>query len=138
MECIFHFPSRLQFLKEAARVLKPGGLIVLSDFVPKKLNGSRSWIGKAIGRQIQKGYGQLGGDWSDGDYNEMARAANLRFILNKDITANTLPTYPILLDLFPSPSMMAWPTRLLKWVSYLHLIRYRVLCFAKDSQISHN
>src|SRR5438034_5931485 len=25
VECIFHFPSRLRFLKEAARVLKPGG-----------------------------------------------------------------------------------------------------------------
>lgn len=132
VECIFHFPSRLQFLQEAARVLKPGGLIVLSDFVPKKINGSNGWIGKAIGRQMQKGYGPLGGDWPDGNYHAMAQAANLRLIIDKDITANTLPTYPVLLDLFPSPSSMAWPTRLLKWASYLHLIRYRILTFAKD------
>jgi SAM-dependent methyltransferase len=132
VECIFHFPSRLQFLKEAARVLKPGGLLALSDFVPRKLNGSNSWIGKVIGQQIQKGYGQLGGDWIDGDYNAMARTANLRLIIDKDITAHTLPTYPVLLDLFPTPSLMSWPTRLLKWVSYLRLIRYRILCFAKD------
>jgi ubiquinone/menaquinone biosynthesis C-methylase UbiE len=132
VECIFHFPSRLQFLKEAARVLKPGGLIALSDFVPRKLDGSNSWIGKVVGRQIQKGYGQLSGDWVDGDYNAMARAANLRLIIDKDITANTLPTYPVLLDLFPSPSLMSWPTRLLKWASYLRFIRYRFLCFAKD------
>ena len=138
VECIFHFPSRLQFLKEAARVLKPGGLIALSDFVPRKPNGSNSRIGKVLGRQIQKGYGPLGGDWVEGDYNAMARAANLRLIVDKDITVNTLPTYPVLLDLFPSPSIMAWPTRLLKWVSYLRLMRYRILCFAKDATTSHN
>lgn len=135
VECIFHFPSRLQFLKEAARVLKPGGLIALSDFVPRKPTASKSWVGKLVGRQIQKGYGQLGGDWVDGDYNAMARAAGLRLIIDKDITANTLPTYPVLLDLFPSPSLMAWPTRLLKWVSYLRLVRYRILCFVKDNPI---
>ena len=132
VECIFHFSSRLQFLKEAARVLKPGGLIALSDFVPWKTNGSKSWIGKVVGQQIQKGYGPLGGDWIDGDYNAMARAANLRLIIDKDITENTLPTYPILMNLFPSPNLMAWPTQLLKWVSYFRLIRYRILCFAKD------
>lgn len=27
VECIFHFPSRAKFLREAARVLKPGGLL---------------------------------------------------------------------------------------------------------------
>ena len=132
VECIFHFPSRLQFLKEAARVLKPNGLIALSDFVPRKRSGANSWAGKMVGRQIQKGYGPLGEDWVDGDYKAMARAANLRLIIDRDITANTLPTYPVLQDLFSSPSLMVWPTRLLKWVSYLGLIRYRILCFAKD------
>lgn len=133
VESIFHFPSRLQFLKEAVRVLKPGGLIALSDFVPIKIHSSNSWIGKAIGRQMQKGYGPLGGDWIDGDYNAMARIAHLRLLIDKDITAHTLPTYPILLDLFPASSFMAWPTRLLKWISYLGLVRYRILCFAKDT-----
>ena len=33
VECIFHFPSRLQFLKEACRVLRPGGLLALSVII---------------------------------------------------------------------------------------------------------
>lgn len=31
VECVFHFPSRLRFLKEAARVLRPGGRAALSE-----------------------------------------------------------------------------------------------------------
>lgn len=36
MESAFHFPSRVDFFSEALRVLKPGGLLVTADIVPRK------------------------------------------------------------------------------------------------------
>jgi ubiquinone/menaquinone biosynthesis C-methylase UbiE len=36
LESAFHFPSRVDFFSEALRVLKPGGVLVTADIVPKK------------------------------------------------------------------------------------------------------
>lgn len=136
VECVFHFPSRLAFLKQAARLLKPGGLLALSDFVPGALGGG-GFVGRWIERKIGEGYGGLGDGWRDGDYAAMAQAAGLEIVRDDDITANTLPTYPFLVKLLKrDPAVaatMLWPTRLLWWVSALGFVKYRVLAFRKPA-----
>lgn len=138
VECIFHFPSRGRFLKEAARVLKPGGRVALSDFVPRSTRAHAGWLGKILEAEISKGYGAAGDGWCDGDYAAMARAAGLRVASDRDITANTLPTYPVLTGLLRSPETpseagrrMLRPTRLLEWLSRLGFVRYRIVAFEK-------
>jgi microcystin synthetase protein McyJ len=44
IECAFHFDTRRDFLREAGRVLKPGGTLVLTDLIPKR--------GSDIGRYV--------------------------------------------------------------------------------------
>ena len=138
VECIFHFPSRARFLKEASRVLRPGGLIALSDFVPYRPNVSGGWIGRLVEKEIAKGYGSSGGSWADGDYSAMAAAAGLRVVVDRDITSQTLPTYPVLMNFIRASRSLGEPvnrmrgsTRLLEWVSRLGLVRYRIVGFEK-------
>ncbi len=133
VECVFHFPSRAGFLKQAARLLKKGGRLVLSDFVPKRIGGPR-WLGQDwVERQIAAGFGRNRG-WDEGDYAAMAEAAGLRVLIDKDITKNTLPTYPALLRALrrtPGARAMLRPVRLVRWASLLGLVKYRVLAFGK-------
>ncbi|MBZ0168037.1 type 11 methyltransferase [Candidatus Methylomirabilis lanthanidiphila] len=136
VECIFHFPSRLSFLKEASRVLRTGGRLALSDFIPLHLGDASSLSGQWLRRQISSSWGTMGSGWVDGSYREMGCATGLDLELERDITIHTLPTYPLLLSLMRASERrglrkMIRATRLLEWLSRTERLQYKVIKFRK-------
>lgn len=138
VECIFHFPSRERFLAEAARVLKPGGYLAVSDFVPVMMFFGRTPIWMAIRTRVAKSYGTLG-KVPLRSYRAMGSRAGLRLEANRNIRKHTLPTYPFLLKFFRAQDSadtrktMIVGTRWMTWLSKLGLLQYRVYTFHKPA-----
>ena len=138
VECVFHFPSRERFLAEAARVLAPGGVLAVSDFVPTALFFGKTPIWMAIRTRVEKSYGTLG-NVPLRSYKTMGKRAGLHLEENRNIRKNTLPTYPFLIKFFreqgsaDAQKTMIVGTRWMQWLSMLGLIQYRVYTFRKPA-----
>ncbi len=100
VECIFHFPSRERFLREAFRVLRPGGIIALSDFVPfqpfRPL--ARAATESSALSRFQY-FGRCNLNWTKRDYRQLVREIGYQPLTERNVTRNILPTYRYLKSL---------------------------------------
>lgn len=138
VECVFHFPSREQFIKEAYRVLKPGGFLALSDFIPGRFSPLR-----LSGQFNSSFFGACDVRYTIDNYHALAKKTGFTLDSDKNITQNTLPTYRYLKSLLiekdrkktgASGHLTAFFTTLaIEIVSRLNLLSYFVFSFRKPA-----
>jgi len=136
-ECIFHFPSRPAFFKHANRVLKPGGTITITDFVPHMIFLPNCWLlNLSIAKRLNF-FGYCNFNYTLRRYRKLAKQYGFEMEV-EDISHNTLPTYKYLQKLSKMVSVR-WHYRSIsrifllgmRFITWTRLLSYKIITFKK-------
>lgn len=135
LECIFAFPSRKIFFKEVRKNLKPGGKLIIVDFlINDKINNLWQKLEKRVlNHLITDTYGSKATQninfISLRDYQEIAQNTGFKLEKVVNINKNVQPTYTVINKLIVK-SFSDWITATgLEYFSLFDLISYEILVF---------
>ena len=129
IEAMFHFASRRQFFAEAARVLKPGGVLAGTDIL---ISPPARAAQLPIGAILQAGFGPWPDVWgADADHAQLAHSAGLRGEI-RDITSQVAPSHRYTAPPQASPADAGAPAPMrasaaLRWLHERGWLQY--VCF---------
>lgn len=138
LECAFHFRSRLDFFVEAARIMRPGGCLAMSDFVTSA--SLRDVCPPDVGAEIQASVGPWPSFWDDAaNPATVAQTAGFSLVLEENASLATLPSYRCFLSSPPiedpqeaiQPDPIDRAMALMEWLQRKGLLNMTFLILAR-------
>lgn len=140
VESICHFRSRKTFFREAHRILKPFGRLVVVDFVPAPV--LKPWIvvtDALFGKINEAVYGPMNIRCTLDGYRMLAAQNGYTIEREEDVTVNTVPSYAYtrrLMSDFRRPRLETLANNSInsnmEWLSRQGVLRYMILTFRKE------
>ena len=128
VECVFHFPSRIDFWHEARRVLTPGGRLAITDFVATGKIPDPPIVPEVAAR-VERFYGP-GSVVTLADYHALAERSGLRITNVDDLTRGMAPSWPFAQRVLGGLSDDApFATALLEQQAREDIARYLIITF---------
>jgi MPBQ/MSBQ methyltransferase len=133
IEAMFHFRSRRAFLAEAARLLRPGGRLLVTDVLLQEPKMAAPWSIEAMAAALRRDYGPWPELWIESaQLRRWAAEEGLDLVAAEDWTAATLASYRIIAPP-PEATNRRHPDAgsVLRWLHHCGGLTYQVLIFKR-------